>query len=457
MRLRISVVACLLAALFAATADAQFFPYPVQKRTLANGLDVIVIETPEFKDVLSFNVLILAGSGRENEKGRTGLAHLFEHIMFRHAHDTPEAYQPAMEQLGAFNNAYTWYDVTYYHPLTFTANLERLFALEAARFRDLRYTERVFRTEAGAVYGEYRRSASDPGLRLEEVLGDLMYGAAHGYGHSTIGYLEDVKDMPNAYRSALKFYDDYYRPNNAILVVAGDVQAERIFALAEQHFGAWQAKKTPEQPDPKPLDGPKKRHETWESDIPPRVLVSYMVPPYVPGSAEAATMDVMAELMGGETAPLYRKLRYEEQVASALGVDNRSSIGADARPLSTYVTVAKDKYDAQGRALLDRIERDVATAFEGLATFSSQPDAARRLEAIKSQLRYDILASFNSPANIAENFVTYYRLSRDPQVLEKVAQGIANLQPADIDAFAKKYFTPKNRVSITLAGKGGAQ
>ena len=450
--MRNAILACAVAAVTAASAQAQFFPYPVQKRTLPNGLDVIVIETPEFKDVLSFNTLIMAGSGRENEKGRTGLAHLFEHIMFRHGHDTPEAYEPAIASMGAFNNAYTWFDITFYHPLTFTANLERLAALEGSRFRELKYTERIFRTEAGAVFGEYRRNASDPSLRIEEVLGDLMYGTSHGYGHSTIGYLDDVKDMPNAYRSALKFYDDYYRPNNAFVVVAGDVKAEQVFAAVERHFGAWKPKKTPEQPDPKPLSGPKKQHATWESDIPPRVVVAYMVPPYVPGSAESATIDVMGELMGGETAPLYRRLRYDEQVASALGVDTSSAVGVDGRPLATYVTVAKDKYDAQGRTLLDRIDRDVAAAFEALSTFSSQPDAAARLESIKSQLRYDILSSFNSPANIAQNFAIYYRFTRDPQVLEKVAAGIAALKPSDIDAFARRYFVPKNRVSITLAG-----
>ena len=452
--MRHAILACAVAATMTVTAHAQFFPYPVQKRTLPNGLDVVVIETPEFKDVLSFNTLIMAGSGRENEKGRTGLAHLFEHIMFRHNHDTPQAYEAAIAEMGAFNNAYTWYDITYYHPLTFTANLEKLTALEGSRFRGLNYSERVFRTEAGAVFGEYRRIASDPGLKLEETLGDLMYGTAHGYGHTGIGYIADVKDMPNAYKSAVKFYDDYYRPNNTLVIVAGDVKAEQVFAAVEKHFGEWKPKKTPEQPDPKPFNGPKKKHETWESEIPPRVLVAYMVPPYVPGSPDAATMDVMAELMGGETAPLYRKLRYDDQVASALGVDNSSSVGVDARPLTTYVTVAKDKYDTQGKPLLDRIDADVATAFEGLATFSAQPDSAKRLESIKSQLRYDILSSFNSPANIAQNFANYYRLTRDPQVLEKVAAAIAALKPTDIDAFAKKYFTPKNRVSITLAGGG---
>jgi len=451
MRMRNLVLVCLLAS---TPAYAQFFPYPVQKRTLPNGLDVVVIETPEFKEVLSFNTMILAGSGRENEKGRTGLAHLFEHIIFRHAHDTPEAYDPQIERMGAFNNAFTAYDITYYFPLTFTSNLEKLVELEGARFRGLRYSERVFRTEAGAVFGEYRRIASDPGLRMEEVLGDLMYGPAHGYGHSGIGYLDDVKDMPNAYKSAVKFYDDYYRPNNAVIVVAGDVKADEIFRVVEKNFGDWKAKKTPEQPDPKPIAGPKKQHETWAADIPPRVVVAYMVPPYVPGSAESAAIDAMAELMGGETSPTYKYLRYEEQLASQMGVDNGSARGFDARPLATYIQVAKDKYDAQGKALLDRIDAEVAKGFEGLATFSSQPDAAKRLESIKSQLRYDILSGLNSPANIAQTYGELYRFSKDPQVLEKVAAALAALQPADIDAFAKKYFTPKNRVSVTLAGGG---
>lgn len=456
MRSRIGL-ASIAVVLMAASASGQFFPYPVQKRTLANGLDVIVIETPEFKEVLSFNVLILAGSGRENEKGRSGLAHLFEHILFRHDHDTPQAYQSAVEELGAFNNAYTWYDVTYYHPLTFTSNLERLIALEASRFRELRYTERVFRTEAGAVYGEYRRIASDPGLRIEEVLSDLMYGQGHGYGHTTIGYLDDVKDMPNAYRSAVAFYNTYYRPNNAIVVVAGDVRAGEVFGLVEKHFGSWQRRPVPEQALPAPVNGPKSQHVQWPSQVPPRVTVAWRVPAFSPGAAEGAVIQVMSELMGGETAPLFRSLRYEQQVATDLSVDSTSAVGFHPRPLSADVTVAEEKYEQQGRALLDTIAGEVSAAFEGLASFSSQPDAARRLEGVKSQLRNDILASLNSPSNIAESFAMLYRFDRDPKVFEKTAAAIAALRPQDVDAFARAHFRPQNRVTITLAPQGGSR
>ncbi|HEU4522726.1 MAG TPA: pitrilysin family protein [Thermoanaerobaculia bacterium] len=456
MRKRIGLPA-LLALILAPMAHAQFFPYPVHKRTLPNGLDVIVIETPEFKDVLSFNTLILAGSGRENEKGRSGLAHLFEHIMFRHDHDTPKAYQPAVEGMGAFNNAYTWYDVTYYHPLTFTSNMEQLIALEASRFRELRYTERVFRTEAGAVYGEYRRIASDPGLRLDEILSDLMYGTSHGYGHSTIGYLDDVRDMPNAYRSAVAFYNTYYRPNNAVVIVAGDVNPEQVFSLVEKYYGPWVRRPVPDEPNPRPVNGPKTHHEEWPSEVPPRVVVAYRVPEFVPGSTEGAVIQVMSELMGGETAPLYRELRFEDQVATSMSVDNVSAIGFDPRPLSTDVTVVEEKYEKQGRPLLNQIATEIATAFEGLSSFSTQPEAAKRLDAIKSQLRYDILSSLNSPANIAENFGNFYRFSRDPQVYEKIAAAIARLTPADIDAFARANIRPQKRVTVTLTPKGGAQ
>jgi zinc protease len=205
------------------------------------------------------------------------------------------------------------------------------------------------------------------------------------------------------------------------------------------------------------MRGPKSQHVVWPSEVPPRVAVAYRVPAFTPGSPESAVIQVMGELMGGETAPLYRSLRYEQQVATELGVDNVSAVGFDPRPLSTDVTVAEEKYGQQGRALLDKIAGEVAAAFEGLANFSSQPDSARRLEGVKSQLRNDILASLNSPANIAENFVSLYRFSRDPQVFEKTAAAIAALKPSDIDAFARAHFRPQNRATITLAPQGGGQ
>jgi len=127
---------------------AKVFPYAIHKKTLANGLDVLVVETPEFKNVLSYNTLVIAGSRNELEKGKTGLAHLFEHILFRHAYQgQPGAYQDLMERLGTHNNAWTWFDVTFYHPLSFASNL----AGRILRRRVCRYCGRRITTFESAI------------------------------------------------------------------------------------------------------------------------------------------------------------------------------------------------------------------------------------------------------------------------------------------------------------------
>lgn len=251
------ILILLVCALVPSAALARFFPYEIQKKTLENGLDVIVIETPEFKDVVNWNTLILAGSRNEIEEGRSGLAHLFEHIAFRHKFEDPsQSYDTRMEKIGAFDNAWTWFDVTYYHPVTFKQNLEELAAVQAERFVAMDFSERIYRTEAGAVLGEYRRIASDPSLRMDEVLSDLAFGRAHGYGHTTIGYLSDVENMPSSYRAGKEFYERWYRPNNAVVIVSGDVKAEEIFALVEKTYGSWERGPTPDLPDPQPIEGP---------------------------------------------------------------------------------------------------------------------------------------------------------------------------------------------------------
>src|SRR5689334_1451651 len=102
----------------------QFFPYKVETRTLANGLTIVVIPTPEFKEMVTYATVVFAGSGKETEKGKTGLAHLFEHIMFRHEWDgKPGGYEDVIRRMGAYNNAWTDYDLTFYHPTTFSENL----------------------------------------------------------------------------------------------------------------------------------------------------------------------------------------------------------------------------------------------------------------------------------------------------------------------------------------------
>ena len=456
--MRIIGLTILMAAAAAAgplQAQEDFFPYEVHKRTLDNGLDVIVIPTSEFKDVLSYNTLVLAGA-RNELPGKSGLAHLFEHILLRHRwNDQDQGYERAIEEMGAFNNAWTWFDVTFYHPLTFTSNLEVLVDLESDRFVNLDYTEKIFQTEAGAVLGEYRNSAANPGLRMSEVQSQLMYGD-YGYGHTTIGYLEDVKDMPNEYQAAVRFYDDYYRPNNVILIVSGDVEPDRIFQIAEKHYGDWQAADLPEIPEPGPVGGPEREHVDWQVDVPPRVQVGYRMPPHQTGSKSTAVGQLLPELLTSETAPLFQKLRYEKQLAAALfsGTSQYESFGPG--PLLITAVLYKEKYEEQGDELFDEVIDDVELALQELKSFSGRPDAERTLEELKSKYAYDLLAQLDSPGDIAENFAWFYRFERDPEVFDKLVASVRALTPADIDAFAREYFTADNQVIVTLAYQGEA-
>jgi zinc protease len=454
------LIGALMAVTLAAAGDAagQFFPYQIQKRTLPNGLDVLVIETPEFKDVVNVNTLILAGSRNEVEKGRSGLAHLFEHIAFRHRYEDPaNSYDTRIEKMGAFDNAWTWFDVTYYHPVTFSSNLRDLIALQAERFVAMEFSERIYRTEAGAVLGEYRRNASDPGLRMDEVLIDLAYGPKHGYGHTTMGYLADVEDMPNSYRSGKAFYETWYRPNNAVVLVTGDVKADEVFRLVEEHYGKWKPGKVPSLPKAGAINGPKRGHVEWEADVPPRIVYAHLVPALDPGSTEGAVLALLPELIAGRTAPLYQELRYQKQIATEMAVSRMSAEGFDARLLETYVRLDKEKFDAQGRTLFSETEQALDRGFSELKNFSRRPDAQTTLEALKSRYRYDLLSSLNSPANIASTVAWYYRFERDPKVLDTLVTAVERLTTQDIDAFASRYFTPANKALVTMAHKGAAR
>lgn len=443
-------------------AQERFLPYQVQKRTLSNGLDVLVIEMPEFKGVVSYNMLVLAGARNEIEKGKTGLAHLFEHILFRHRwKGEVNGYDRAINQLGAFDNAWTNFDATFYHPFTFASNLkpsgERpgLAELQADRFVRLDFTEEIFKTEAGAVLGEYRRIASNPQLKMSEELLAMAF-PNHSYGHTTIGYLEDIKDMPNEYQAALDFYNNYYRPNNVVLIVAGDVKAAEIFQLAEQLYGDWQPQAPPEIPDPGPVGGPKSKHVEWEADVPPRIFHAYRVPAFRSGSVETAVGQLLPQLLASETAPLFQKLRYQKKSASELELEKAQYESFDDRLVILSARLFKEQYESKGKAYLDEVIADMEAALEELKNFSRQKDAARILDEYKSKYRYDLLASLDSPANIAETLAWYYRFDRDPAALDKLVASVEKLTPRDVEAYARKYFVPANRVTVTMAPAQGA-
>lgn len=186
------------------------------------------------------------------------------------------------------------------------------------------------------------------------------------------------------------------------------------------------------------------------------MIDSYLVPAFQPGTTQSAVVAVLPELLGGQTAPLFQKLRYEKKVATSMFVGGQSSHGFDDRLLEASLRLDKDQFDRRGSALFRELESDLQQGFEELKNFSSRPNAEETLQAIKSKYRYDLLSALDSAHDIAQTFAWYYRFGRDVEVLDRLVESVDRLTPRDIDQFARTHFVPSRRVVVTMSYQGAA-
>ncbi|HET9695719.1 MAG TPA: pitrilysin family protein [Terriglobales bacterium] len=440
----------------------SFFPYDVHEKVLPNGLHVVVIPTPEFKDMVTYATPVFAGSRNETEKGKTGLAHLFEHIMFlHHFGGKPTGYQDNIRRMGAHNNAWTNYDMTFYHPTTFTSNLvgpisrpdgpvPGLIEMEADRFKHLTLDRKEFEVQAGAVLGEYRRIFSFPDVKALEMYSPLAF-PNHPYGHTVIGLREDVENMPQAWDAAWEFYHNYYSPNNVAIVVVGDVKPDFIFQQVEKYYADWKPTQNPAIPAEKQPDGEKTIHVPWEADVSPQLVVAYHTPAMKPSTKEGAVTFLLSELLGSRSAPLFQKLRYQKQTVTSFDADGGMILLAtDPHLLVLSSELMLDRFRKDGDKYVNDVKADMISGVEALKTFSQQKDADETLRVIKSKMKNDLLARFDSVGDIADIYSRYYRFDKDPRVFDKLMEAVDSLTPADIDAYAKANFTADRRIVSTL-------
>jgi len=439
---------------------AKFFPYPIYERTLGNGLHILIVPTPEFKDMVSYVTPVFAGSRNETEKGKTGLAHLFEHIMFRHEYNgVAGGYQEMMDRLGSYNNAFTSYDFTFYHPFTFATNLvgpvetpqgpaPGVIELEASRFKGLKLDQKTFQVEAGAVLGEYRRIYSFPEQKMIEQMSPVAF-PNHPYGHTVIGYLDDVENMPHAWDAAWQFFHAYYAPNDAAIIVVGDVNPQKLFPAIEKAYADWKAVPTPKIPTPPEPRDEKPVHVDWQAEVAPRLAVAYHTPAFHPGTPESAVALVLEELLTSRSAPLYQKLRYQKQSVTSFET-YMSPISTDPQWMLLGAELSLERFQKEGTPYVDDVRNDITRGTEALKNFSQEPDAVRTLDVVKSKVKNDFLAQWDTTDSIAQSLATYYRFNRDPHVLDTLLQSVEELQPTDIDDYAAKYFTRESRLVGTL-------
>ena len=418
--------------------DARIFPYPWQQKTLANGLRVIVIPTPS-EGLVSYRTVVRTGARDEVEKGSTGFAHFFEHMMFRGTEKYPaDKYNEIVTRMGADSNAYTSTDITVYQFDVSKDDLPTVVEIESDRFMNLSYGEEAFKTEAGAVYGEYRKNRSSPFFVLYEAVRREAF-TKHTYAHTAMGFVEDIKAMPQKYEYSRKFFSRFYRPDNCIIVVTGDVEPEATFALIEQHYAAWKPGYVAPKVKPEPEQKRERRVEVeYEGKTLPRVWIAYKGGAFDPDDRVWVASLVLAELAFGETSDIYEELRLDQQK-----VEELQAGGATERDPELWSVVATIKSEADVEHVITRIS-------ETVAQYREVPPEAAAVEAVKSHMRYRYLLGLDTANAVAEEVAAFVGVADDLGEVETLYRNLAAVTPEDVREAARRWLVDQRRTIVVL-------
>lgn len=427
------------------TAELQqgdgIFSQPYRETTLANGLKVIVVPT-DYPDVVTIQIPVQTGSRNEVEPGKSGFAHFFEHMMFRGTEQfPPDVYRDMLKNAGADQNAYTSDDLTNYH-ITFTKDdLETVVKLEADRFRNLKYTEDQFRTEALAVKGEYLKNSANPVSKIFERIRDLSY-EDHPYEHTTMGFFEDIEQMPEQFEYSHEFFDRWYTPGNTTVIISGDVDADETVALVKQYWGDWQtgedvAIEIPQEGEPQ---GPQYEHIHWESPTQPWVVMAFRGPAFDPADKAMPAMDLIGELYFSDTSDIYKELVIDKQLADSVSTYFPNRI--DPGLLMVFARLNKPE---AAREVTDRILETLTQARTELV------DAAE-LADTKSNLKYRFAAQLDNSEAIGSTLASYAHYSRDPiNMINTLYATYDALTAEDLRKYANEFLVDQSRATVSLS------
>jgi len=443
-------VASLLAVLVAAAtqpSSAAVRPPKLQYEitTLPNGLTVVLSEdhsTPIVHVQLVYHV------GSKNEKpGRTGFAHLFEHLMFKgSANVMPEAHTSMIASIGGQSNAYTTEDETVFWETLPAQYLPLSLWLEADRMATLRIDKDTFINERSVVKEERRmRVDNQPYGRLNEIIYDQAF-TVHPYKHATIGSMQDLEAA--SVDDVRDFYRTYYVPANATLVLVGDFDSTQAIQLVHQYFG-----RVPKADHEVPRDIPREPPQTQEKRVTlqepwplPVVVVAYHIT--YDGDPDSYPLHIASKVLSdGQTSRIYRKLVYETQMAvaafgSANLIENPNLFYAVA-----IVQPGRSPDDVTA-ALIAELDR-----------LKTEPITARELQRTKNQFARDYVFGRLSDQQKATQLSHAVVFHHDVRTADSEFEIFQNVTAADVQRVARTYFRPENRLVMTMltSGKAGAQ
>ena len=405
---------------------------------LPNGMQVVVV--PDTRAPVVTHVVWYRVGGADNALGQSGLAHFLEHLMFRSTKKLKSGeLARTVSRLGGRDNAVTSHDATYYFQRLPKEHLKTAMVMEADRMRNLNLNDAEVATERDVVLQE-RRSVVDskPLAILDELINANLY-LNHPYRIPVIGWEHEIKTLDRA--KAIAFYRRFYAPNNAILVVAGDVTPDEVKKLAEDTYG-----KVQRQPGvlrvPRPSEPVQpgiRRLELRDARARSLSLQRYYATPSYKSAQgnEAEAIDTLSIVLGdGPTSRLYRQLVEEKNIAANAGA-SFSAVALDGGSLTVYA-VAGD--GVKQEALEQAID-------ESIAQFIKEGPTADELEQAKDAMIASYVYSADNQAGLASRYGSNLVIGRSIADIEAWPDRVAKVTAADVKAVAAKYLTLANSVT----------
>jgi zinc protease len=437
---RVLLLCVLLASSLAAQETQLSLPY--SRFVLPNGLNVILHEDHSTPTV-AVNLWYHAGSARE-KTGRTGFAHLFEHILFEGSGHVPEGdFDNLLETAGANNNGSTNNDRTNYYESMPSNALELALFLESDRMGYLldAMSPKKVDGQRDVVKNERRQRIENQPYGMAFItLGENLYPNDHPYHWPVIGYMDDLTAA--SYEDVVDFFKKYYAPNNASLVIAGDIDPAQTRALVEKWFSdVKRGAAVPPQATPSAYVENEKRLIMEDRVQLPRLYMAWLsAPMYTPGDAE---LDLLANILaGGLNSRLYKRLVYDLQIAQDV-----SAFQSSNRLSSEFMIIAT----ARSGHTLTELE---AVIQEELNKVKNEAPSMRELQRAVNQYEAGFLRGLESIDNKAELLNEYFMHTGNPDYMNEDLMRYKAIRADDLSAVAKTYLRDDGRVVLSIVPQG---
>lgn len=403
---------------------------PVEKFQLDNGLTVL-LSVDNSVPMISYHTWYRVGS-RDEWKGVTGAAHMLEHMMFKGAKKyTGKQFDQILHENGIVNNAFTTHDYTGYYENLPASKLELIMDVEVDRMRSLAINPEDLTSELQVV-GEERRWRVDnnPGGLLREMIFSELF-KVHPYTWPVIGYMEDIQ----AYTSEKlrKFYQQFYVPNNAVLVIAGDFDPVVVKKMVEKYYSRLEAKPLPKREYAQEPD----RTKPFKKVLPWEVQTKSMMIAYkgvAAGAEDSYALDLVSNIIaGGKSSRLHKQLVYQRQIANNVGSYNMTNIDPGSFMISVTMKPGQNTENAE-TAILNEI-----------ANLANNPVTDKELDKAKNQVMMDYIEGLNTIDGKAQTLAVNEIIFGDYKHLYSDLEKYQKVSKEDIRRVVKKYLAQSNK------------